>query len=76
MTIMIVDEEVMSSKHAPDDDTIEHYYCSCSPNVSLCGLDVSDANDHTDMDTPLEDDCVVCVDFLETPCERCGRTDG
>lgn len=55
------------------DDSVEHYYCYCSPDIGLCGTDLTDAPDHTDMDTPIEDDCVVCIDLFDSDCPRCGE---
>jgi hypothetical protein len=62
----------VAARRTSDDDDLEHYYCECDSNWALCGADVSDAADHTLLDTPLEDDCVVCVDLLDSRCPRCG----
>jgi hypothetical protein len=42
---------------------LNHIYC-CSPDVSLCGLDISQ---HPEVDTD-DDMCVVCEDLEDGPC--------
>ena len=49
---------------------LEHYCCTCSINVAFCGADLSDAEYVEYEETP--DDCVVCVELKDRPCERCG----
>lgn len=57
------------------DDSIDHIYCACDRNVSLCGFDITDL---TDCGMESEEDntlfCVVCLEVEEsqTPCENCG----
>lgn len=43
-----------------------HLYC-CSEDVSLCGLDISDANER---EVPPDDDavCLVCGALEDIPC--------
>ena len=59
------------------DDSIDHIYCECDRNVSLCGFDISDHFDNgmeTEEDNP--DFCVVCLEIEEAnqPCRNCGNT--
>lgn len=51
------------------DDDLDHLYC-CDRDVSLCGLDISDAPEAYDDDEPL---CVVCdeVDRSGAACDGC-----
>lgn len=54
------------------DDSIEtHVCCKCSPDIALCGEDMtgepwSDWNGH-------RTSCVVCDDLELQPCGKCGR---
>jgi hypothetical protein len=58
-----------------DGPAITHFYCGCDRDLSLCGKDISDLDDHgqawwvVDAD---EQTCVVCWELVREPCERCG----
>lgn len=52
-----------------DDDTI-HTVCGCTPDITLCGFDVSDAED---LGPDAEPSCIVCDDLHHQPCPRCGE---
>ena len=52
------------------DPDMEHYCCDCSPDIALCGANLEDAEYLEIADSP--DDCVVCVDLKDRPCQRCG----
>lgn len=59
------------------DDSIDHIYCPCDRNISLCGFDISDHFDkgiETEEDSP--DFCVVCLEIEEAnqPCRNCGES--
>lgn len=71
MTDVLLDEEVVLTEKSDDDDDLEHYYCECNPDFGLCGIDMTDFPDHTNIETPLEDDCVVCIDLIDKPCRFC-----
>jgi hypothetical protein len=57
----------LAPKEAPaavgSDLGLNHIYC-CSPDVSLCGLDISQ---HPEIDVD-ENMCVVCEDLEDGPC--------
>lgn len=44
---------------------LNHIYC-CDPNLSLCGLDLSDVPE-----TDSETDCTVCLDLEYETCPSC-----
>lgn len=46
------------------DPDSSHLYC-CTAEVSLCGLDISDAND---VDFADEECCPVCLGIADLPC--------
>ncbi|WP_101791098.1 hypothetical protein [Nonomuraea indica] len=48
-------------KADPDDD---HLYC-CNPDLSLCGMDISDSPER---DFPDHECCLVCLALEDTPC--------
>ncbi|WP_433225542.1 hypothetical protein [Actinomadura formosensis] len=50
------------------DDDVEHLYC-CDPDRSLCGLDISGHEDHTD-EPESEEVCPWCkaLEALGLPC--------
>lgn len=52
------------------DDQLVHLFCDCTPDDSLCGLDISDA---TYNDNPADPVCVVCDDFVDEHCKECGE---
>ena len=59
------------------DASIDHIYCACDRNVSLCGFDITELTDcgmETEEDNP--DFCVVCLEIEEVnlPCKNCGNT--
>lgn len=76
MIDLLVEEKVELSDGGGGYSDIEHYYCDCDSDKALCGEDLTDAEDHSNMYTPEEDDCVVCVDLIEFPCVRCGKIQG
>ena len=63
-------------KSLNSDDGIDHIYCSCNHDVSLCGFDISD---HTDHGMQSEDDnpdfCIVCLEVEDsgTLCLMCSK---
>ena len=58
------------------DDSIDHIYCQCDSNVSLCGFDISDLTDCGYGDPASAEFCIVCLEVEEnnTPCFLCGET--
>ena len=48
---------------------VVHLYC-CTPNFARCGQRLDEWVD----DSPVEDECIVCVEFDRTPCTACGAT--
>jgi len=54
------------------DDDLCHLYCECNIDLSLCGLDISDATRNPDPDESRE--CIVCNDLDDTEpiCRECG----
>jgi Zn finger protein HypA/HybF involved in hydrogenase expression len=53
---------------SPDD--LDHWFCACNRDVALCGADIAGQPESEPVFT--DDDCVVCDDLLDLPCERCG----
>lgn len=53
-----------------DLDELVHLFCTCSPEWSICGQDVTDDEVIEGEDSP--DDCIVCVDLSALGCPRCG----
>ena len=58
------------------DDSIDHIYCNCNSNVSLCGFDISDLTDCGYNDSNSAEFCIVCLEVEENnaPCVLCGLT--
>lgn len=55
------------------DDDPAHYYCRCTPDVGICGADLTGLEEADDDDGP---ECVLCVVLLEASdglCGRCGQ---
>lgn len=64
MSLQLLEEPITC---APGDSETVHIFCPCSPDMALCGEDLSDV--------PFDDGddvCVVCADLDRLPCERCG----
>ena len=53
---------------------IIHTVCTfCSPDIALCGEDMS-GDEYVDAAQDNDDDeCVVCLDLEPLPCGRCGQ---
>ncbi|MEU6725591.1 hypothetical protein ABZ917_17940 [Nonomuraea wenchangensis] len=51
-------------RHPKAGDDENHEYC-CNPDVSLCGLDISDLSDD---DFDDEECCPACADLWDLPC--------
>lgn len=67
---LLILDETTTSRGGHDDD-LDHLFCCCSPDLALCGTDISDepvCEDDEDQDNP----CVVCVDLEAAICSRCG----
>lgn len=56
------------TKADPDEN---HLYC-CNPDVSLCGLDITDTNEQDFAD---EECCPICRDLSGLPCRPGCRGD-
>lgn len=70
--LLIMDEtSVKPSNTSSDDDDLDHIYCECDENISLCGIDLTGVEE-IDKDAETPDDCVVCIDLRDRPCQRCG----
>ncbi|MFJ9114447.1 hypothetical protein ACIRJO_02740 [Streptomyces sp. NPDC102394] len=54
----------------PVDDTLTHAVCPCNDDLALCGANVAG---QTWADESEDVDCVVCLDLVEQPCQRCGQ---
>lgn len=58
------------------DDSIDHIYCACDRNVSLCGFDITELTDYG-MESDADDTmfCVVCLEVEASGvlCENCGQ---
>lgn len=62
------------ARPVPMSEDIDHLICECSPDVSLCGLDVSGV---PIVDDDNDDDlCLVCEDLEHIPCVVCGFCSG
>lgn len=59
-------EAVQSSSTGSDEFEPIHISC-CNPDRALCGWDLTDA-DMVPKPEP-EDECVVCVEFEDGPCD-------
>lgn len=64
-----VDPQTYLTDH-PDHDELDHLFCECSPDISLCGTDIEDDPVIPDDEEP-EQLCVVCEDLDENGCPRC-----
>lgn len=62
-----ITEQRPTASPSDTDDAIVHLYCECDPNISLCGIDVTDDPEYPS----AEASCVVCIDLDEWVCERC-----
>ena len=51
-------------------DGLVHAWCECTPDVALCGADLTGLPYVTSWDPA--DACVVCNELLRTFCARCG----
>lgn len=57
------------------DENVDHIYCECDSNVSLCGFNISGLDDYGDEEGFVENFCVTCLE-LETSdatCKYCGK---
>lgn len=55
-----------------DNDTLDHLYCETNHDLSLCGTDISDAEEMTEF--VEENICVVCDDLcVAVPCVVCKK---
>lgn len=62
MTVLeLAPVSVSRVKADPDED---HLYC-CNPDVSLCGLDITE---HPERDFADEECCPLCADLEDLPC--------
>ncbi len=73
MLISLPVEEATASHRSPP-EPINHYFCPCDPDTSLCGIDMTDWEDAGYVLSHDEDDCVVCIDLEHEPCRKCGKT--
>ncbi|WDO09921.1 hypothetical protein ME763_32030 [Streptomyces murinus] len=64
----VAPEPVLTAPEAGD--SLTHSICWCNSDIALCGADVTGQEWATD-DEDLT--CVVCIDFADRPCPRCGR---
>lgn len=71
MTTALEPDTQVGHGRGDDDDDLDHIYCDCDPNRSLCGIDITDLTDVED--EQLELPCVVCVELDKQKCARCGR---
>lgn len=58
-----------------DGDEPTHYFCSCTPDVALCGAPVA-GFPIVESDVSPGDDCPLCVVLFDANgelCVRCGR---
>lgn len=53
------------------DDDLDHLFCECLPDLSLCGRDISEDR-IVPPEAELSHPCVVCMDLEEVACPRCG----
>lgn len=49
------------------DDSLDHYYCECDPDLALCGADLTAVDESLDGQM-----CVVCEDLEAIECQTCG----
>jgi len=56
---------------ADHDDDLSHAACPCDEDIALCGADVAGVP-WADDDTEPTSLCVVCVDLVVQPCQKCG----
>lgn len=55
-----------------DGDTLDHLYCETNHDLSLCGTDISDNEEMSEL--VEEDLCVVCDDLCDAvPCVVCKK---
>jgi hypothetical protein len=55
-----------------DPDEVDHLYCPCTPDLALCGVDVSEEPEH---DVPVNPVCGLCLllDNADYQCAGCGQ---
>ena len=51
-------------------DDLMHAACACTPDIALCGTDVSNLPWGDDFD---ETTCVVCRELEDLACPKCSR---
>jgi hypothetical protein len=70
-----VSTQTLPQPHVADtDDTWDHLFCRCYPDVALCGLDVSGWTEDGSLVEAYV--CPLCVAVMDTSagvCPRCGK---
>lgn len=55
-----------------DDPDSVHFICRCTPDIALCGEDVSDIPMYPADHVP-DVVCPMCMHEADNPCRSCGR---
>ncbi len=66
---MLATETAPSRPKADPDEN--HLFCCCNPDVSLCGLDISDEVEDDDLSD--DETCLVCLALTGIDCPFCGH---
>lgn len=71
---MQVLEETTIQQNGFDQSDLDHIFCNCSPEVAICGTNISSEDDMEEWDEYSEDMCIVCMelDKANYPCSKCG----
>lgn len=69
MTTTLLDQRI-EVRTSDADGEIDHYFCCCTPNLALCGKDLSD--EAVCPEGCSHDECKTCVDLIDITCMFCG----
>lgn len=65
-------DELTEPRVDDDDDDLVHFVCECNQDLALCGESL--AGMKWIYDSADEEQCIVCADMLNRPCEKCGES--
>lgn len=74
MTQVLEETNIQSNNFYNSD--LDHIFCTCSPELAICGTDISSEDDLGEWDDYSENMCIVCLelDKANYPCSKCGFT--
>lgn len=71
MNAGVLERPVEEKTDTEDKNNVWHYLCDCSPDIGLCGKDLS-GDEILEYSPPDENTCPLCALVEWSPCPRCG----